>query len=387
MTYRRDVSTHRDPDDADTTAAAVGAEPNIEHRGHIVHPDKSQGSENVTEDEHVGQTETNVDSMGNVESGRNENVTGAGAKASEDASAGDDANTAPSGTATHDEDTDDEDDEPPTLWPKGTQFGRADKICLALIVGVTVFGLIMMPARPIILTWAPLAIVALTGSRSGMVACGALAAVGAAGMPTPMAIAVPLVVGTISVVKFDPIYWWAGKLWGDWFIKAMAGQTERQQRRAARAEALARRYMVPAIGITYIPYVPLPVAIIHAVLGTAGVSLRKFIAVDLVFAAIAQIGYFTLGWFIGEPAVQLLEELAKYSLWLALAVIVFIFVGSYRASMKAEKEKAQRRAERAAQTAGRSRPSGGATSLTSPGAGGAQTPDPQPGQDSDRPQQ
>lgn len=249
---------------------------------------------------------------------------------------------------------DEEDDEQTTLWPKGTVFGRADKICLALIIGVTIFGLIMMPARPVILTWAPLAIVALTGSRTGMVACGALAATGAAGMPTPLAIALPLIIGIVSIVKFDPIYWWAGRLWGDWFIKAMAGQTKRSQKRAARAEALARKYMVPAIGLTYIPFVPIPAAIIYAVLGASGTTLKKFLAVDLVFAAIAQVIYFTMGWFIGEPAVALLDELAKYSLWLALAIIIFVMGASFRASWVAEKEKAARKAERAAAKAEKS---------------------------------
>ncbi|MBO3130258.1 DedA family protein [Dermatophilus congolensis] len=240
---------------------------------------------------------------------------------------------------------------PTTLWPQGTKFGRADRICLGLIIGVTVFGLIMMPARPVILTWSPLVIVALTGSRTGLVACGALASTGQAGMPTPLAIALPLVIGVISMVKFTPIYWWAGKLWGDWFITALAGQTERQQKRAARAESLARRYMIPAIGLTYVPFVPIPAAIIHAVLGASGTSLKKFLSVNLVFAAIVQSIYFTMGWYIGEPAVALLDELAKYSLWLALGIFVFIMIGSFRTAARTEKERQNRRSGNATRAA------------------------------------
>ncbi len=260
------------------------------------------------------------------------------------------------------------------LWPEGTVFGRNDRICLALIVGVTIFGLIMLPARPVILTWAPLAIVALTGSRTGMVACGALAATGSAGMPLPLAIAVPLIAGILSIVKFDPVYWWAGKLWGEWFIKAMAGQTKRSIRRAERAEQLARTYMIPAIGLTYIPFVPVPAAIIYAVLGASGTKLRTFLGIDLVFATIAQVTYFTLGWYIGQPAVALLDEFAKYSLWLALGILVFIIAGSVRTSIIAEKE-------RAAQEAGESREAGTARDDTA-GTSRAQAPGPagQPGE-------
>ena len=217
------------------------------------------------------------------------------------------------------------------LWPEGTVFGPADKICLALIVLVTIFSFVMLPARPVILTWAPLALVALTGSRSGMVACGALAATGGLGMPMPFSVIVPLVVGTLSIVKFDLIYWWAGKLWGDWFIVMLAGQTKGSRKRADRAERIARKWMIPAIGVTYVPVVPIPAAVIYAVLGASGTTFKKFVLVDLSWAVLAQVTYFTMGWFIGEPAVKFLDELAKYSLWLAGAIFVFILIASFRA--------------------------------------------------------
>ncbi|PIE27003.1 MAG: hypothetical protein CSA58_06510 [Micrococcales bacterium] len=213
-------------------------------------------------------------------------------------------------------------------WPLGHSFGRTDKYCVALLAFVVVFGLVMIAARPMLLTHAPLLLVALTGSRSAMVACGALAAT--TGLPW----IAPLVLGTVSVVKFDLVYWWAGKLWGEAFIASMVTQTDRGRRRAKRAEAMARKFDVWAIGLTYIPYVPVPAGIIYAVLGTAGTSLRRFLAISLSWALLAQSIYLYLGYTIGEPVVQFLDSLAKYAWYLTAVLVVFVVWTSVRASRR-----------------------------------------------------
>lgn len=224
-----------------------------------------------------------------------------------------------------------------TPWPEGTQFGRADKIC-AWLLGLTMaFGLVMLPLRPVVLGLAPLALVALTGSRTGLVACGALAATGQTWM-APVA----LVIGVVSLVKFDPVFWWAGRLWGDWFIASMVGPSAGAQKRAKRAERLTRRYDVLAIAVTFIPFVPIPRSIVLAVLGTSGTSLRRFLAIDLVCAVALQTTWLYLGWRIGEPAVHLLDEFAKYSWYLTGAIVLFVVVASMRAARAEQRKEAQR---------------------------------------------
>ncbi len=222
-----------------------------------------------------------------------------------------------------------------TPWPQGMTFGRADKVCMTLFVALGLFSLAMLPLRPVILAMEPLALVALTGSRTGMVASGALAAVGQASWPLALA------VGTLSIVKFDLVYWWAGRLWGDWFIASLVGTSKGARKRAKRAEAVARRYAFWAIALTYLP-VPIPSAIIYAVLGTAGMSLRRFLVIDLLWAFVVQSGYLYLGYRIGEPAVALLEEYARYSWYLAIAIIVVIVVGSIRAARARNRKSAAR---------------------------------------------
>lgn len=222
---------------------------------------------------------------------------------------------------------------PKTLWPEGTQFGRADKICGSLLAFITAFSLVMLPLRPVILGMEPLALVALTGSRTGMVASGALAATGHGWWP------VALVIGTLSLVKFHWIFWWAGKLWGDWFVASLVGPGEKAAKRAKRAEAITRKYDVLAMLLTFIPFVPVPSPIVYAILGTSGTSLRRFLALDVLWALVLQSLYLYLGWRIGEPAVRLLDEFATYSWYLTGAILVFIVVGAFRAARKEAAQK------------------------------------------------
>lgn len=230
-----------------------------------------------------------------------------------------------------------------TPWPEGTQFGRADKICAWLLGLTMVFGLVMLPLRPVVLGLAPLVLVALTGSRTGMVACGALAATG-----QPWLAPVALVVGVLSIVKFDPVYWWAGRLWGDWFIASMVGPSKGAQKRAKRAERLTRKYDILAIAVTFVPFVPIPRSIVLAVLGTSGTTLRRFLAIDLACAVVLQSLWLYLGWRIGQPAVYLLDEFAKYSWYVTGAIVLFIVVAAVRGARTEEREKAARASGRPA---------------------------------------
>lgn len=223
---------------------------------------------------------------------------------------------------------------PAQPWPAGHTFGREDKICASLIGLMTVYGLAMIPLRPVVLGLAPLVLVTLTGSMTGMVMCGAFAATGASWWPFA------LILGTLGAMKFDPIFWWAGRLWGDQFIASMVGPTPRARKRAQRAEALAKRYEVLAILITYIPFLPIPGAIIYAVLGAAGTSLKRFLTVTVLAAFVTRVGYFALGYWIGEPAVAALEEFGKYMWYVSIALIVGVVFVSFRSARKQQQAEA-----------------------------------------------
>lgn len=208
-------------------------------------------------------------------------------------------------------------DDPRMPW--GHKPTRADLACFGWISVLGLYSLALLPFRAVLLT-RPFLAAALTGSRTGVVMIGALAAVGQASW-WPFW----LVVATLSVVKFDWVYFWAGRLWGRGVFEMVAGKSKRARRNAERAERITLKYSVPALLITYLP-IPLPAAVIYATLGTAGMRWRKFFAWDLLFAALMQSAYFYLGFRIGEPAVEVVAEYGKYLWFVTLAILAGMIV-------------------------------------------------------------
>ncbi|GAB2483272.1 hypothetical protein GCM10027030_16820 [Luteococcus sediminum] len=207
--------------------------------------------------------------------------------------------------------------------------GRADKACMAWIAFMGLFGLAMLPLRGWLLGLNPPLLVALTGSRSGTAAMGALASQGLA----------PhwwfyLALGSLMSIKFDWVFWWAGKLWGRGMIEVWAGQSKRAAKNYARAEGWARKLGWLGMFVAYVP-IPLPLMqVIFVLAGSTGMSWKKFMALDFVASTCWLLGYFWFGWSVGEPAVVLLKEYAKYANYVAIALVVFIFGSTFWSQSK-----------------------------------------------------
>ena len=210
-------------------------------------------------------------------------------------------------------------DDPSLPWRH--KPGRKDIACFALLLGVGIFGWIMIPGRAYLIAQNPLLLVALTGSRSGTVTLGALAAVGRADWIPGLLLGIP------SVMKFDLIYFWAGKLWGDGFMHAFGSRSKRSARNADRARRLALRYGVPAVLLSYLP-IPIPSGVIYATVALAGMTWRKFILVNLAAATVMQSLYMYLGYRIGEPAVHLVDQYARYSARVSIVILVIMIVAA-----------------------------------------------------------
>ncbi len=206
--------------------------------------------------------------------------------------------------------------------------GRQDLLCWGGFSLTGVYSLASLPFRPLLLAGNPLLLCGLTGSRTAVVTVGALAAVGRMDWWW-----VGLILATLSFIKFDALFWWAGKLWGRGLIEIIAGRSARAARSAARAEKLAERYGVAAMLITYV--VPLvPRAVVYASVGAAGMRLRIFLLVDFVGSLLTRCLYMYLGYAIGQPAVDVFDTIAKYSLYLSLALVVVVFVSVLRQQKK-----------------------------------------------------
>ena len=201
---------------------------------------------------------------------------------------------------------------------------RNDVWCWVAFSLTGVYALVLLPLRPVLLGANPYLLAALGGSRVSAVTIGALAATGVGFWP------LGLLLGTFGSVKFDALYWWAGKLWGRGLIEMVSGRSPRAARNAARAERLAQRFGVLAIVITYL--IPLPSAVVYATVGAAGMRLRRFLLVDVLTAAVTRGLLIWLGYSIGQPAVRVLEVVARYSWYLSLVLLAGVVVSMVQQS-------------------------------------------------------
>lgn len=195
---------------------------------------------------------------------------------------------------------------------------RSDIACLSWLGAASVYGLVMLPLRPVMLGLAPHLLGSL-GYRTGLVMTGALGSIGDPWWP------LVTLLGALAAMKFDWIYWWAGRLWGHGLIEVWSGRSERARRRNERAIAFAHRYESLAIFVTYLP-IPMPSAVVYAALGAAGTGIRKFLLVGFLSSLFTAAVYIYLGWTIGEPAVELLNQYGQFLWYVSLALIVGIFV-------------------------------------------------------------
>lgn len=202
--------------------------------------------------------------------------------------------------------------------------GRADIACLSWFGVVAVFSLVMIPLRAWLLGVAPEVYAMITGSRTAIAASGALAKVGE--LPSwPVVFAV----ASILSLKFDWIYWWAGRLWGRGMIEVWASSSKRAARNYERAERWAEKLGPIGFFVAYVP-IPLPLMqVVFVLSGATGMSLKRFLIYDYLASTIWLGAYFYLGWRIGEPAVELLNIYARYALYVALGLMVIIIVGTF----------------------------------------------------------
>jgi membrane protein DedA with SNARE-associated domain len=192
---------------------------------------------------------------------------------------------------------------------------RADVVCLSALSVVAVYALVMLPLRPVILGLAPHLLGSL-GYRTGLIMTGALSATGSGWWPLVLA------VGSLMVIKFHWVYWWAGKLWGHEILDTFAkNKSERTKRYYDKAWAITHRYETLALIATFLP-IPLPAGVIFAALGAAGTSLRKFLTVCIASSVVTTAAYLYLGYRLGEPAVEFMDVYGRYLWYVSIAILV-----------------------------------------------------------------
>ena len=75
------------------------------------------------------------------------------------------------------------------------------------------------------------------------------------------------------------------------------------------------------LAVALAPYLPVPSAFIYAAAGWTGMSLRRFMAYDLI-GMLSWIGLIVgLGYAVGRPAVEVAKAISHYALLVTIAVV------------------------------------------------------------------
>jgi membrane-associated protein len=207
--------------------------------------------------------------------------------------------------------------------------GKADIACWAAIVGSGVYLLAILPFRAALVGTHPVIGELVNGSTESIIAAAAFARVGKGSLVVAILAAFP------GLMKFDLVWWWAGRLWGEKVIGIIAGRRRKgAEKYLARVHRWGWRFSWPAVIVS--SFLPIPNTIIFAIVGIAGMRLVTFIILDVISTALWAGLLIGLGYELGQRAVTVAETISHYSLWVSLGIVALVvawqFWGSRRKS-------------------------------------------------------
>src|SRR5215467_11870898 len=130
----------------------------------------------------------------------------------------------------------------PARWRPWHGRPRArDMLCALAIVVSGVYAVATIPLTPALIASHPVLLELLTGSTSSIMAAGAFSDVDAR-----LQLALVVVAALPGIMRFDWVFWWAGRLWGHRIVERLGHRSPRMARLAGLAEARGRRWARPA---------------------------------------------------------------------------------------------------------------------------------------------
>ena len=179
-----------------------------------------------------------------------------------------------------------------------------------------------LPFRASLVGTHPVTLELLNGSTEAIVAGAAFARVGHGSL------VLVVLAALVGLVKFDPLFWWAGRLWGERVIALFGGKRNRGAKYMDRVHRWGRKFTWPAVIVS--PFLPIPSAIIFVIAGWAGMRLLTFIILDII-GTLLWVGTLAgLGYALGHHAVVVAQTVSHYGLWISLALVAVIIVAQVR---------------------------------------------------------
>jgi membrane-associated protein len=203
--------------------------------------------------------------------------------------------------------------------------GTADILCwLGLVLsGVSYWAL--LPLRVSLVGTHPVIGELLNGGTESIISAGAFASTGHGTLVVAVLAAVP------GLIKFDALYWWAGRLWGERFINLLPA-SQRVTKHLPRVQRAGRKLAWPAVVVS--AFLLVPKVIVAVLAGWAGMRLTTFLILDAI-GALLRIGLLVgLGYALGHHAVVAAAAISHYSLWVTIGIVALTIVFTVRSQRR-----------------------------------------------------
>jgi membrane-associated protein len=193
----------------------------------------------------------------------------------------------------------------------------ADIVCWLGIVLSGVYYWALLPLRVSLVGTHPVVAELMNGGTESIISAAAFARTGHGTLAVVLLAAIP------GLIKFDALYWWAGRLWGERFIMALPG-SRRAARHMARIQQAGRRFTWPAMVIS--TFLPIPRAVILVMAGWAGMRLVTFLVLDVIGALLWTGLLAGLGYSLGHHAVVAAQTVSRYSWWFTIGIVALTVI-------------------------------------------------------------
>jgi membrane protein DedA with SNARE-associated domain len=191
---------------------------------------------------------------------------------------------------------------------------RAADICCWLAIVVSgLFYWLLLPLRVSLIGTHPVVAELLNGSTESIISAAAFARAGDGTLAVVLLAAIP------GLMKFDALYWWAGRLWGERFIMALPG-SRRVAKHMARVQRAGPKFTWPAVVAS--SFLPIPRSIIYVIAGWAGMRLITCLILDLIGVLLWASLLAGLGYALGHHAVIAAKTISHYSWWFTIGIVV-----------------------------------------------------------------
>jgi len=186
---------------------------------------------------------------------------------------------------------------------------RARDVCCLLAIAVSAgYALVTIPLTPVLIASHPVLLELLTGSTSSIVAAGAFSDV-----ESKLQLTLVVAAALPGLMRFDWVFWWAGRLWGHQIIGKLSRRSPRAAALASAIETRGRWFAGPLVALAAFLPDGLSTAI-YAAAGWTGLPLIPFLLFDALgsaaFTTLAALG----GYLLGSEGVTLANLISRYAI-------------------------------------------------------------------------